>query len=87
MEKITTRAQLQDLAVRLGVRGDWHEPDEQGLTVKVKGKSFDNAGFWPQGEGRDLPPSIVEHHVIIRQNGEDIAAVNLATLFAWASSR
>lgn len=59
---IHSRAELLDLANRLGVRTDWHEPDEQELTATVHGLlfgesqkvtvtahgvSFDNAGFWP----------------------------------------
>jgi len=59
---IKSRAELLDLAHRLGVRTDWHEPDEQELTatlngllfgegqtvtVTANGVSFDNAGFWP----------------------------------------
>ena len=46
VEKILNRKQLQKLAVDLGVRKDWHEPDEQGLRAVVFGKNFDNAGHW-----------------------------------------
>jgi hypothetical protein len=98
MEIIFQRWQLRKLAQRLGVRPDWHEPDEQCLTARVEGKSFDNAGFWPtqQYATGQLNPDIVEHHVIFStykiddETGEpvdiiDIAAVNLATLCAWAA--
>ena len=87
MEIITTRAELVELAQRLGVRRSWHEPDEQGLTVKVEGRSFDNAGFWPTAEATayGMPATSVEKHVIIRKDGQAVAAVNLATLFAWAT--
>jgi hypothetical protein len=47
MEIIQTRQQLVELAKTLGVRADWHEPDEQGITADVEGGTFDNAGFWP----------------------------------------
>lgn len=80
MQLITTREELRDLADRLRVRDDWHEPDEQDVTARVDGKSFDNAGFWPAA-----PDEILEMHVIISQNGEDVACVNLATLFAMAT--
>lgn len=44
--QINTREELKRLAKDLGVRDDWHEPDEQGLRALVFGKNFDNAGFW-----------------------------------------
>lgn len=46
LKRINTRAELQVLARELGVRPDWHEPDEQGLTAIVFGENFDNAGHW-----------------------------------------
>jgi len=84
MKRITDRAELVELANLLGVRPDWHEPDEQGITARVEGRSFDNAGFWPD-DSHFRAPEIIEHHVILSQNGRDVAAVNLATLFAWAA--
>jgi len=94
MEIITEQHELRRLAQRLGVREDWHEPDEQCLTARVEGKSFDNAGFWPNQYG-GLSPDIIEQHVIFSTyqwddegnmvNVTDIAAVNLATLCAWAA--
>lgn len=82
MKRINTRSELVALAGELGVRPDWHEPDEQEVTVTVKGESFDNAGFWPE-DGRIR--SGIEKHVIIEKDGKAVAAVNLATLFAWAT--
>lgn len=84
MDRITNRSELRALADRLGVRSDWHEPDEQDITAEVKGVSFDNAGFWGDPE-RNLPPEIEEFHLIIKVDGEPVAAVNLATLCSWAS--
>lgn len=65
----------------LGMRRDWHEPDEQDVDVEVHGEMFDNAGFWP------IDGSLEAHeiHVIIRQANMPVAAINLATLLAWAS--
>lgn len=98
MEIITTRDQFIRFAQRMGVRPDWHEPDEQELTARVEGTpdDFDNAGFWPAENGTRTPeglnwPSQVELHVIFSRTDElgkpveDLAAVNLATLCAWAS--
>lgn len=81
MKRITKRSELIDLANKLGVRPEWHEPDEQSVTATVKGRRFDNAGFWPDASH----PSILERHVILKQNGKPVGAVNLATLFAWAT--
>ncbi|MEU0398361.1 hypothetical protein ABZ208_37585 [Streptomyces sp. NPDC006208] len=87
LKRITTRAELTTLAHELGVRPDWHEPDEQDVTVKVAGKQFDNAGFWPRDgvTGMAHYDEIEELHVTLYQNGQPVAAVNLATLFAWAA--
>lgn len=91
--RISTRAELIALAAKLGVRPDWHEPDEQEVTAQVHGASFDNAGFWG-GEDRkfrlaspDLhfSPGSEELWVELRQDGEPVGEVNLATLFAWAT--
>lgn len=85
MRRITTRTDLVELARTLGVRKDWHEPDEQDVNAQVWGSSFDNAGFWPLGE-HTMHPESLEQHVILWQDGNDEEyAVNLATLFAWAT--
>ena len=83
MQMINSRAQLLKLKDELGVRNDWHEPDEQGVDARVYGQSFDNAGFW----GPSLAPyqSHTEQHVVLYKGGRPVAAVNLATLFAWAT--
>lgn len=83
MRIIIERNELRELAKELKVRDDWHEPDEQGLTAEVYGTTFDNAGFWPGVY--EAYEDLTEKHVVISQDGEEIAAVNLATLLAWAS--
>lgn len=83
MLRITDRSQLVALARELGTRKDWHEPDEQGLTASLFGTTFDNAGFWASADYRDL--GYEEIHVILYKNDHAVAAVNLATLFAWAA--
>lgn len=84
MKRITDRAELVELANELGARPDWHEPDEQDLTVETDGVAFDNAGFWPDDPDRPYG-MILEHHVTILKDGKPVAAVNLAMLFAWAT--
>ena len=85
MEKIISRDELVALARRLGVRADWHKPDDRGVAAQVEGDCFDDTGFWPTEDWSYSTPESVEMHVIISKNGEDVAAVNLATLLAWAS--
>lgn len=85
MKKITTRVELLQLKTELGVRDDWHEPDEQDVTAEVRGVSFDNAGFWPAEERPYAAPEVIEQHVVLYRDGAPVAAVNLATLFAWAT--
>lgn len=98
---INTRAELIALAAELGMRQDWHEPDEQNVTCRVEGTplNFDNAmgvgdwyGVYEPGDVRSTPQAelhaILSHRVVedgVAKRGEDIATVNLASLFAWAS--
>jgi hypothetical protein len=85
MDMISNARELRALADRLGVRADWHEPDEQGVTARVEGAGFDNAGFWPASNRFAPGEDGVEAHVIISQDDEDAACVNLASLLAMAS--
>jgi len=85
IECVRTREQLQDLAKRLGVRPDWHEPDEQDLEAKIFGKGFDNAMGSGYGVTKALPDDHEgEMNVVLLKDGEPCAAINLAYLFAWA---
>lgn len=85
LRTIHTRDEFIALSRELGVSGDWHEPDEQEVDAITRGHSFDNAGFWPQDPARQIPTEILERHVIFIKDGKPVAAVNLATLCAWAS--
>jgi hypothetical protein len=80
--RVRSREQLLELKTQLGVRDDWHEPSEQSLTVKVDGHDFDNAGHW---WGSSTGKEYEELHVKLFQDGDLVAVVNLATLFAWAT--
>lgn len=87
IERISQKQQLQRLAAKLGVRPNWHEPDEQEVTARVFGVSFDNAGFWGEGHGangRISAADAEEMWVRLYQDGTPVADVNLATLFAIA---
>lgn len=85
MRRITNRAELLELKKELGMRDDWHEPSEQGVTAQAWGSSFDNAGFWPAEHKPYTAPEIMEQYVVVSSESGVEFAVNLATLFAWAS--
>lgn len=74
---VVRKSELQSLAAMLQVRPDWHEPDEQGLTVQMIDGDFDNAM-------RDRS----EAHIVLRQTLEDGEQkewrFNCADLFAMA---
>lgn len=86
MKRITCRADLVTLAAELGVRHDWHEPDEQEVTATTHGKTFDNAGFWGKTFAVD-GYEFTEQYVTLYKAGVAVAVVNLATLFAWAAGK
>jgi hypothetical protein len=87
MKNIHSKKVLIKLAKQLGVRPDWHEPDEEGVDAKVFGNNFDNAGFWPKGSGAknfDGKEVVLEKHVVIYKDKKPVAAINLATLLSFA---
>lgn len=65
--------ELSEVAAMIGVRGDWHEPDEQEVDAVVAAGSFDNAGH-----------AVLEKMVVVYQEGVPVAEVALATVMAWA---
>jgi hypothetical protein len=88
--RVSSRNQLQHLAATLGVRPDWHEPDEQDVSAVVRGTNFDNAGFWGREPGgalvlRTYGNDRQEMWVELYQHGEAVAEINLASLLAWAT--
>lgn len=85
MQRITERSELVTLAATLGVRSDWHEPDEQEVTATTHGVTFDNAGFWGKPYIASDGHEFTEQYVTLHKDGEPVAVVNLATLFAWAA--
>lgn len=67
---------LAALADELGLRADWHEPDnsevDAALVPGVYG--FDNACS-----------DDTEHHIVLLHDGRPIARINVATLLSWAT--
>lgn len=92
MQTITTREQLVEFARQHELREDWHEPDEQNVDAYVDGGKLDNAHTFPTGWDHrpgDAEPwqagaLYSELTVILRCDGEPVAAVNLASLLAFA---
>ena len=86
--RINSQKKLRELAQRLGVRHDWHEPDNQDVEAICFGEKFDNAGFW----GREYRDELTrlkfrgteEMSVMLVKDGKPIAEINLASLFAMA---
>lgn len=75
IQVITSRDSLEDVRQRLGLRLDWHEPDEQGVTAEFEAGEFDNAMVLPGSESG----------VYLLHEGRRVAYVNLALLFALAN--
>jgi len=74
MPFIRTRADFIKLTKELGVRADFHEPDEQGVDATlIPSRNFDNA----MGDGS-------EHHIVLSKDGKSVGKINLANLLAWA---
>lgn len=72
-KEIFSLNEMINLKKQLGVRDDWHEPDEQEVTVKISGNHLDNAGAGP------------EFMIHFLQDNKEVAQVNLANLCAFAS--
>lgn len=94
MKKINSKKELSELAKGLGVRPDWHEPDEQEVTARIIGSQLDNAMGADEEADKKIdvyhtPAGFVETHhwgeynVVISQKDKDVAVVNLATLLSW----
>lgn len=83
VESINSRLDLESVAERLGTRGNWHEPDEVGVSAVVVGTTLDNAC------GNDIRAGAVESDyqemiVLLKKDDAVVAKVNLANLLAWA---
>jgi len=76
-------ANIRAFAKRHSLRDDWHEPDEQGITVKVIGSSFDNAfgSSLHEFEGKQMEKVVIVEH---KESGDKLI-VNLASLLALAA--
>ncbi|MFC9505476.1 hypothetical protein [Streptomyces sp. NPDC057002] len=78
--KIRSLAELLALS-RAGVPVGAHDADEDGVTFEwVDGRAAGH-GFWPEKEaGKEPYGSILEAHILVKQHGVEVAAVNAAWL-------
>lgn len=69
---------LEAVRKMLGARDDWHEPDEQDITIRAGGDwdNFDNA----MGNASEA------HVIIVGPTGREFG-VNVANLLAWACKK
>ena len=77
---ISTATDLAVLSDRLGVRPDWHEPDNQSITARVIGDHLDNA----MGPA-DAANNFGEYNILLDRDGTTVGVINIADLLAWAS--
>lgn len=90
--KILTREEL--LALVRAVPVSAHDADESGVTFEMVNGRAAGHGFWPDREDGQKPyGSILEAHIVIKQHGVKVGAVNVAWLFdaatdaAWADKQ
>ncbi len=88
MHQINSAADLMDLHEGYGLRDDWHEPDNNGITAYVTGNHLDNA-MGPTTEHAHGELNVV---IAYEQDSEGsvrvykpVAVINLATLLSWAT--
>lgn len=81
------RDALRAFAKKHGLRGDWHEPDEQGVSARVVGSKLDNA-FGSEIAPAGSPMSEFQEFVVIlkQEDGEELK-INLANLLSMACSK
>lgn len=79
---IETKDELKALKKTLGVRDDWHEPDEQDVSVELMQDRLDNA-FGDESEAHIILTHTNPSYTV---DGEVRYAINVANLLAWASA-
>jgi len=89
VQVIRTRRQLADFRERHGLRPDWHEPDERGISARFHGPTGGGPGTL---DNAHLDPNPYEMGIYLMAEDEEdppgrrrAAFVNLAVLLALAS--
>jgi len=73
---VKLKKKLQKFTKRFGLREDWHEPDERGVSARIIGHRLDNA-FGEDSLGDELI-------VVLLVDGKEQFRINLASLLALA---
>lgn len=88
---LNNRSDLQAFAAVNGLRNDWHEPDEQGISARIVGGHLDNAMGATAEDALEYNVILTKEIAFDHLDGDtvavDIAVVNLATLLSWASEK
>ena len=96
MRWINTREEMKELQKELGVRHDWHEPDESGVEIIFVGRKFDNAmptfavSTYENGSPKEVVepthPNYLDHicenSIVFLKHSKPIAAINVA-IWCW----
>lgn len=95
MQRITDRSEFTQFTDDNLSSTDWCHAAESFLDARVEGRALTSDGHWPRGVQRELNQPLEQHVIfsrVIRDDftgavmvSTDIAAVNLATLCAWAT--
>lgn len=95
MQLITDRSEFTRFTDDNLSSTDWQHAAESYLDARVEGRAFAAQGDWPRGVERGLNQPLEQHVIfsrVIRDQftgavmvSTDVAAVNLATLCAWAA--
>ncbi|GAB3943816.1 hypothetical protein GCM10029976_066990 [Kribbella albertanoniae] len=95
MQLINDRSEYAQFTDEHLTSTDWQHAAESYLDARVEGRAFTAHGHWPRAVQRTLKQPLEQHVIfsrIIRDEftgavmvATDIAAVNLATLCAWAA--
>lgn len=93
LNRIHSARALEEFRQAYGIRNDWHEPDEQGITAYVLGDHLDNAMGATVEHGCGELQVVIAHEVESEEGTSfdkatfrPVAAVNLANLLSWATS-
>jgi hypothetical protein len=95
MQPITDRSEFTRFTDDNLSSSDWQHAAECCLDARVEGRAFTAQGHWPREVQRGLNQPLEQHVIfsrVIRDQltgavmvSTDVAAVNLATLCAWAA--
>ena len=92
LDQINSAHALEGFRVAYGLRPDWHEPDNNGVTAYVIGDHLDNAMGSTVDHGHGELQIVLAKEVegtsgsFDRSTFQPVAVVNVASLLSWATS-